>query len=62
VSEFRVQLSDMVDNSISLRETVFGLNFLHAAEEQVAFPPKQVCFCLVRYGTSHLKAMSIQLP
>ena len=52
----------MVDNSISLRETVFGLNFLHAAEEQVAFPPKQVCFCLVRYGTSHLKAMSFQLP
>ena len=38
--ENEVQLSDMVDNSISLIETVFGLIFLHAAGEQVAFPPK----------------------
>ncbi len=56
-----VQLSDMVDNSTSLREAIFGLIFLHTAGEQVAFPPKQVCFCLVRYGTSHLRAMSFRL-
>jgi hypothetical protein len=40
-----VQLSDMVDNSTSLRETIGGLIFHHAAGEQV-------CFCLVRYGCS----------
>jgi hypothetical protein len=52
----------MVDNSTSLRETIFGLIFLHAAGEQVAFPLKQMCFYLVRYGTSHLRAISFRLP